>query len=58
MRLRGGTGFVIHTDPGCGSEMHRLEVAGVMMALAEVGPWAGRTLMDCGCLLWVEDPDQ
>lgn len=44
----------IVTDPGCYSELHRLEVAGAMMALAQGFRWSGKTRMDCGCWLWIE----
>lgn len=43
--------YVIVTDPGCDSELHRQEVAGAMLALHESGPWSGPEEMDCGCVL-------
>jgi hypothetical protein len=43
--------WAIVTDPGCDRPEHRDEIAGAMIALHEVGPWPGKTDMDCGCTL-------
>lgn len=46
--------WVIHTSPGCDHPDHVHEVRGAMFALAVRGPWSGPSLMDCGCMLSVD----
>lgn len=43
--------WMIATDPGCDAPEHGEEVQGALLALWTSGPWAGSTLMDCGCQL-------
>lgn len=45
--------WVMHTDPGCDAAVHRLEILGAMMLLAD-GECPVDTrpqVMECGCLL-------